>query len=114
MPIIKGLNMIVIKKIQVVILFCVFGISFLEVSAQEKLYTNEFPLENVSLLDGKFKNARDLNMSVLLEYDVDRLLAPYRKEAGLEPRNPPPSPRTPETFSIYQTAAPKQRDVGFY
>lgn len=80
--------MIVIKKIQVVILFCVFGISFLEVSAQEKLYTNEFPLENVSLLDGKFKNARDLNMSVLLEYDVDRLLAPYRKEAGLEPRKP--------------------------
>lgn len=80
--------MIVIKKIQVVILFCVFGFSFLEVSAQEKLYTNEFPLENVSLLDGKFKNARDLNMSVLLEYDVDRLLAPYRKEAGLEPRKP--------------------------
>ncbi|MDN3594432.1 glycoside hydrolase family 127 protein [Zunongwangia endophytica] len=80
--------MIVIKKIQAVILFGVFAISFLEVSAQEKLYTNEFPLENVTLLDGKFKNARDLNMSVLLEYDVDRLLAPYRKEAGLEPRKP--------------------------
>ena len=80
--------MIVIKKIQVVILFGVFGFSFIEVSAQEKLYTNEFPLENVTLLDGKFKNARDLNMSVLLEYDVDRLLAPYRKEAGLEPRKP--------------------------
>ena len=56
--------------------------------AQEKLYSNEFPLENVTLLDGKFKNVRDLNMSVLLEYDVDRLLAPYRKEAGLEPRKP--------------------------
>ncbi|MEO2071181.1 MAG: glycoside hydrolase family 127 protein [Zunongwangia sp.] len=80
--------MIVIKKIQLVILLGVFGFSFLEVSAQEKLYTNEFPVENVSLLDGKFKNARDLNMSVLLEYDVDRLLAPYRKEAGLEPRKP--------------------------
>ncbi|MAO38006.1 MAG: hypothetical protein CMP12_19245 [Zunongwangia sp.] len=80
--------MIVIKKIKAVILFGVFGFSFLKVSAQEKLYTNEFPLENVTLLDGKFKNARDLNMSVLLQYDVDRLLAPYRKEAGLEPRKP--------------------------
>jgi len=51
--------------------------------AQDKLYPNEFPLKDVTLLDGPFKHARDLNIEVLLKYDVDRLLAPYRKEAGL-------------------------------
>lgn len=51
--------------------------------AQNKLYPNEFPLSDVKLLDGPFKHARDLNIEVLLKYDVDRLLAPYRKEAGL-------------------------------
>lgn len=51
--------------------------------AQDKLYHNEFPLKDVKLLDGPFKTARDLNIQNLLKYDVDRLLAPYRKEAGL-------------------------------
>ncbi|HET6556073.1 MAG TPA: beta-L-arabinofuranosidase domain-containing protein, partial [Prolixibacteraceae bacterium] len=50
---------------------------------QNKLYKNEFPISDVTLLDGPFKHARDLNIEVLLQYDVDRLLAPYRKEAGL-------------------------------
>ena len=52
-------------------------------SAQEKLYPNEFPLSDVKLLDGPFKHAQDLNIHVLLEYDIDRLIAPFRKEAGL-------------------------------
>lgn len=56
--------------------------------AQTKLYSNEFPLSDVQLLDGPFKKARDLNIEVLLQYDADRFLAPYRKEAGLEPRKP--------------------------
>lgn len=51
--------------------------------SQNKLYPNEFPLEDVTLLDGSFKHARDLNIEVLLKYDPDRLLAPYLKEAGL-------------------------------
>jgi len=53
------------------------------VQAQGKFYPNEFPLSDVKLLDGPFKHARDLNIEVLLKYDVDRLLSPYRKEAGL-------------------------------
>ncbi|MCP9753474.1 glycoside hydrolase family 127 protein [Ferruginibacter sp. HRS2-29] len=52
-------------------------------NAQDKLYANEFPLSDVRLLEGPFQHARDLNIKVLLEYDVDRLLAGYRKEAGL-------------------------------
>ena len=52
-------------------------------SAQEKLYPNEFPLGEVTLLDSPFKHARELNIETLIKYDVDRLLAGYRKEAGL-------------------------------
>lgn len=63
----------------VVFLLILFG----AIQAQEKLYKNEFPLSDVKLLEGPFKHARDLNIEVLLKYDVDRLLAPYRKEAGL-------------------------------
>ena len=54
--------------------------------AQDKLYANEFPLGDVTLLDGPLKHARDLNIKTLLKYDCDRLLAPYRKEAGLQPK----------------------------
>jgi len=53
------------------------------VIAQEKLYNNEFSLADVQLLNGPFKHARDLNIETILKYDVDRLLAPYRKQAGL-------------------------------
>lgn len=56
--------------------------------AQGKLYKNEFPLSDVKLLEGPLKHARDLNIEVLLQYDVDRLLAPYRKEAGLSEKAP--------------------------
>ncbi len=56
--------------------------------AQEKLYPNTFDLNQVTLLEGPFKTARDLNIEVLLQYDMDRLLAPYRKEAGLKPKAP--------------------------
>ena len=60
----------------------------LGVVAQDKLYKDEFPLGDITLLDGPLKHARDLNVQVLLKYDCDRMLAPYRKEAGLQPRNP--------------------------
>lgn len=53
-------------------------------NAQDKLYANEFPLGDVKILDGPLKHARDLNIETLLKYDCDRLLAPYRKEAGLQ------------------------------
>lgn len=60
----------------------------LSASAQTKLYPNEFPLSEVTLLESPFLYARDLNVKTLLAYDVDRLLAPYLKEAGLEPKAP--------------------------
>jgi DUF1680 family protein len=59
--------------------------------AQDKLYSHTFPLSDVKLMDGVFKHAQDLNGQTLLTYDVDRLLAPYLKEAGL--------PKKAESFS---------------
>jgi DUF1680 family protein len=79
----------VLKRIHIIfsvaIIFSVGGHSY----AQEKLYANEFSLNDVTLLDGPFKHARDLNISVLLRYDIDRLLQPYLKEAGLPEKGQP-------------------------
>jgi len=58
-------------------------------SAQDKLYADEFPLGDVTLLNGPLQKARDLNIQTLLKYDCDRLLAPYFKEAGLTPKAKP-------------------------
>ena len=62
-------------------LFVVLGLLFAGTAqAQDRLYADEFPLGDVTLLDGPLKKARDLNISVLMKYDNDRLLAPYLKE----------------------------------
>lgn len=55
--------------------------------SQQMLYPNEFPLQDVVLLDGPFKHARDLNLRTLLKYDIDRILEPFLREAGLQPRS---------------------------
>ena len=63
---------------------CIGGMCLLQtVNAQDKLYPNAFALQDVQLLKGPFQHARDLNIQTLLQYDTDRLLAGYRKEAGL-------------------------------
>lgn len=53
------------------------------VTAQDKLYPNAFPAGDVTLLEGPFKHAMDLNTEYLKKYTVDRLLFPFRKDAGL-------------------------------
>ena len=71
------------KTFQVSLFLLFFLVLNISIYAQDKLYKNEFPISDVKLLDGPFKHARDLNIKTLLQYDVDRLLAGYRKEAGL-------------------------------
>ncbi|MGV8826979.1 MAG: beta-L-arabinofuranosidase domain-containing protein [Breznakibacter sp.] len=71
------------KKISLVVMCSILWSGFY-LAAQDRLYPNLFPISDVTLLEGSFKHARDLNVEVLLQYDTDRLLAPYRKEAGLE------------------------------
>ena len=58
----------------------------LNASGQDKLYTNSFFLGDVKLLDGPFKHAQELNIKTLLQYDINRFLAPYLKAAGLKPK----------------------------
>ncbi len=70
------------ERISIYVLFYIF-LFFHGAHGQDKLYPNEFPLADVRLLDGPFKHARDLNIKVLLQYNVDRLLQPFLKEAGL-------------------------------
>jgi len=69
------------------VLICYF-LTCVGTYAQDKLYLTEFPLKDVILLDGPFKHARDLNIQTLLKYDVDRLIAPFRIEAGLPEKAP--------------------------
>lgn len=52
------------------------------------LVVRPFPLTSVRLLDGPFTAAVAANREYLLALDVDRLLAPFLREAGLEPRKP--------------------------
>ncbi|HEY0868119.1 MAG TPA: beta-L-arabinofuranosidase domain-containing protein [Fimbriimonas sp.] len=47
-----------------------------------------FPLSQVRLLDGPFKQAMDRNASYLKRLEADRLLHGFRKNAGLEPKAP--------------------------
>ena len=51
--------------------------------AQSKLYPRLFDLQEVTLEAGVFKQAMERNDSLLLEYDVDRLLTPYFRQAGI-------------------------------
>ncbi|MCR5713311.1 MAG: glycoside hydrolase family 127 protein [Bacteroidales bacterium] len=50
--------------------------------AQQKLYPHLFNLNQVTLEDDLFRHAMVLNDSVLLAYDVDRLMTPYFRQAG--------------------------------
>jgi DUF1680 family protein len=45
-----------------------------------------FPLTRVQLLDGPFSRAVRTDLGYVLSWDPDRLLAPFLREAGLEPR----------------------------
>ncbi len=47
-----------------------------------------FPVSQVRLTESPFKHAQDLDICYLLGLDPDRLLAPYRKEAGVPPKAP--------------------------
>jgi len=91
------------KALYLIITFAVTTLFFQKqvASAQEKLYPNEFPLSDVKLLDGPFKHAQELNIHVSLEYDIDRLIAPFRKEA-----------RLPEKAKLYPNWAGLDGHVG--
>ena len=60
--------------------------------AQSQLYPKHFNLQEVTLLDGPFKTAMDKNIDMLLQYDTDRLLTPFVRQAGLSATTDSQSP----------------------
>lgn len=55
-------------------------------SEQVSEQIQSFNLSDIRLLDSDFSHAQEMDMRYILEIDPDRLLAPYLKEAGLEPK----------------------------
>ena len=60
--------------------------------AQTDLYPKHFALHEVTLTDGPFRTAQDKNIDMLLQYDTDRLLTPFVRQAGLSATTDPQSP----------------------
>lgn len=56
------------------------------VQAQLPVAVQPFAVEDVRLTESPFKHAEDMDIRYLLGLDPDRLLAPYRKGAGLPPK----------------------------
>ena len=73
-------NINTMKKKILTLLAFVFALT---TQAENKLYPEHFELSEVTLLDGPFKTAMYRNFDMLLSYDVDRLLTPFVRQAGL-------------------------------
>lgn len=62
------------------------SLAVLQVNAQIPAQLEHFEIKDVLLSESAFKKAQDMDIRYLLSLDPDRLLAPYMKEAGLEPK----------------------------
>ncbi len=51
--------------------------------AQSEIYPQHFDLNEVTLLDGPMKTMMETNDELLLQYDADRLMTPFIRQAGL-------------------------------
>ena len=56
--------------------------------AQNAPQVSYFPLQNVKLLDSPFLQAQQTDLHYILALDPDHLLAPFLREAGLQPKAP--------------------------
>jgi DUF1680 family protein len=70
------------KKIFLLLYFCNTLVAF----GQKHLFS--FPLSSVQLLNSPFQNAQQADLHYILQLDPDRLLAPFLKESGIEPKKP--------------------------
>ena len=57
--------------------------SMQSINAQSILYPQTFNLQEITLGDGVFNKAMQKNDELLLQYDVDRLLTPFFRQAGM-------------------------------
>lgn len=57
-------------------------------SKPDVIKASTFPLNDIRLLDGPFKQRMEMDEQYMLKLNMDRLLAPYLKSAGLKPKAP--------------------------
>ena len=74
------------KTTQALILSISVLLASLQVRASGTNKVTCFTVNDVSLLDSRFRHAQEMDRAYLSGINPDRLLAPYRKAAGLEPR----------------------------
>lgn len=67
------------RAIYYILIFCLGTASYAQSNRVQY-----FKLDQVKLLDSPFKKAQEVDKNYILEMDVDRLLAPYMKDAGIE------------------------------
>ena len=60
--------------------------SFLSITCFSQNKLSAFPLSSVQLLNSPFRKAQDADLQYMLQLDPDRLLAPFLKEAGIQPK----------------------------
>src|SRR5215213_2170210 len=69
-------------------LFLSVGCFFVSIITFSQTRLSTFPLSSVQLLKGPFEQAQQTDLKYILQLDPDRLLAPFLKETGIEPKTP--------------------------
>ena len=75
-----------IKNLPAIIACITASFTSIQIQAQIPSQMEHFEIKDVRLTESAFKKAQDMDIRYLLSLDPDRLLAPYMKEAGLEPK----------------------------
>lgn len=70
------------KKYLLLVALC--GLSGLSMAQNSQIEL--FPRENIRISEGMFKNAEEVDTRYILSLNPDKLLAPYLREAGLQPK----------------------------
>lgn len=82
------------KKINLIFAFLLLSVSvsFAQQRIAKPLFENKielFPLNDVQITEGQFKQIQDLDHQYLLTLEPDRMLSWFRREAGLTPKAQP-------------------------
>lgn len=71
------------RPISIITVAAAMALAAMPSNAQSQLYPQHFMLSEVSLGDGPMLEALETNTNMLMQYDVDRLLTPFVRQAGL-------------------------------
>lgn len=71
------------KTFNIISAAAVMALTAISVQAQSQLYPQHFMLSEVAISEGPMLEALETNTNMLMQYDVDRLLTPFVRQAGL-------------------------------